>query len=330
MHSLCKTIFFTTGAVGLLVLVFIWSALHYGLFSFDHLIGALLKYKFAGYSLPEYLKLSERTGVGERVYILKLFLTIIVALDSLFLIVISYLPRISSQLKTLSFVASLHLFVFLALFWDCLIEGNEVIDKLERSAMFAFTIATYLAGIFSLWYAIRPKGEGVHDNAISKIPNHLPLKKSTVLEEPDTSVSRDEDTEPNADDGTVESEKSDEPSGDDLEKEAKEVEPNDQGGSEDQDIQGQVPEADDEPNEQMEDESTDDELAKLNQTNAEMSSGGIEEAEEIVEEIPVSSDKEKAPSIEPETAASTEEVAEDNLSVLPPANPDEIKDSKAI
>ena len=330
MHSLCKTLFFTAGAVGLLVLVFIWSALHYGLFSLDHLIGALLKYKFAGYGLPEYLKLSDQTGVGERVYILKLFLTILVAFGSLFLIVISYLPKISLQFKTLSFVCSLHLFVFLALFWDCLIEGNEVIDKHERSAIFAFTIVTYLAGTFSLWYAIRSNGGSIHKNAISNIPNHLPLKKTVLLEEPDTSVSTDETAELNAKDGTVDSEKPDAALGDEFEEVGNKVEPNDQGESEDQGLQVQVSETDVEPSEQIEDESDDDELAKLDQMSSEMSSGSIDEVVELTEETAVFSDEEKAASIEPEIADNTDEVAEEKLSVLPSVNPDEVKESKVI
>jgi hypothetical protein len=330
MHSLCKPLFFTTGTVGLLVLVFIWSALHYGLFSLDHLISALLKYRFAGYGLPEYLKLSDQTGVGERVYILKLFLTILVAFGSLFLIVISYFPKISLQFKTLSFVCSLHLFVFLALFWDCLIEGNEVIDKLERSAIFAFTIATYLAGTFSLWYAIRSKGERVYNNARSKIPNHLPFKKTAVLEEPGTSVSTDETTKLNTKDKTVDSEKPDAVSGDEFEEVENKVETNDQGESEDQAIQIQVSEADIEPNEEIEDESDDDELAKLDQLSSEISSDSIDEVVEIAEETPVFIDEGKAVSMESEIGTTTDEVAEGKLSVMPSSNPEEVKEPKVI
>mgnify|MGYP003683525441 CR=1 FL=1 len=210
MHSLCKTLFFTSGSVGLLLMVFIWSALHYGLFPLNHLIEALLQHKFAGYTLPEYFFMPEQIGAGERIHYLKLVLTILVSAGSTYLIFLSYLPKVSLQIRSLSFAISIHLLTFLGLFWFCLIEGNEVIDKQERLAIFVFTAVTYLAGIFSLWYALRPKRKLVQDFAVSKIPNSLPIAfetkmKTSATNELDSDIIEEKENESTSKDKTIES-----------------------------------------------------------------------------------------------------------------------------
>ena len=126
MHALWKTFFFTTGAVGLLLLVFIWSALHYGLFSLNHFISSVLSIKFAGYTLPEYLTIPSNLGAGEKVYHLKTIFSIILGAGSLILILTSYLPRISWQFRFISSVATIILFSALLLFWQCKIGRAHV------------------------------------------------------------------------------------------------------------------------------------------------------------------------------------------------------------
>lgn len=157
MHALSKTLFFTTGTVGLLVLVFLWSALKYGLFRLNYLIEGILNYKFAGFSLTDFLLLAPGLDPGQRIYYLKIVFTSCIGIGSFFLILLSYFPRISWQLRSLSTVASATLFALLSLFWICLINGTEVIKTSEKSAIFGFTAITYLSGIFLLWYAMRPK-----------------------------------------------------------------------------------------------------------------------------------------------------------------------------
>ena len=210
MHSLCKTLFFTSGSVGLLLMVFTWSALHYGLFPLNHLIEALLQQKFAGYTLPEYFFVPEQINAGERIHYLKIILTILVSAGSTYLILLSYLPKVSLQIRSLSFAIAIHLLAFLGLFWFRLIEGNEVIDKQERLAIFVFTAVTYLTGIFSFWYALRPKRKFVQDFVASKIPNSLPkaseTKKKTIApNELDSDVIEEKESESTSKDQTIES-----------------------------------------------------------------------------------------------------------------------------
>ena len=157
MHALSKTLFFTTGTVGLLILVFLWSALKYGLFKLNHLIEAVLSYKFAGFYLTEFLLLSGDADPGLKIHTIKLVVTTGVGIGSLFLIILSYLPRLSWQLKSLSFAVSIILFSFLTLFWLTLFSGHEIILHREKNAIFGFTVVTYLTGIFSLWYAMKKK-----------------------------------------------------------------------------------------------------------------------------------------------------------------------------
>ena len=86
MHAFSKTLFFTAGSVGLLVLVFIWSALNYGLFKLNFLIDTILNYRFAGFYLSDFLQLSPSLDPGRKAYILKLVIYTCVGAGSSFLI----------------------------------------------------------------------------------------------------------------------------------------------------------------------------------------------------------------------------------------------------
>ena len=169
-----------------------------------------MQHKFAGYTLPEYFFMPEQISAGERIHYLKLILTILVSAGSTYLIFLSYLPKVSLQIRSLSFAISIHLLTFLGLFWFCLIEGNEVIDKQERLAIFVFTAVTYLAGIFSLWYALRPKRKLVQDFAVSKIQNSLPTASETKMKtsapnELDSDIIEEKESTSTSKDKTIES-----------------------------------------------------------------------------------------------------------------------------
>lgn len=158
MHSLSKMLFFTTGTVGLLILVFIWSVLHYGLFSLDHLIHGLINFKLLGYSLPQYLNLSENNGIGRNIHLLKIIASSLILVGSCFCVLVSYLPKVSWQLRATSFVLSFFLLSFLILFWFRLIEGNQIIEQRQISTLFSITLILYLGGVFGLWYSLRAGG----------------------------------------------------------------------------------------------------------------------------------------------------------------------------
>ena len=158
MHSLSKMLFFTTGTVGLLILVFIWSVLHYGLFSLDHLIHGLINFKLLGYSLPQYLNLSENNGIGRNIHLLKIITSSLILVGSCFCVLVSYLPKVSWQLRATSFVLSFFLLSFLLLFWFRLIEGNQIIEQRQISTLFSITLILYLGGVFGLWYSLRAGG----------------------------------------------------------------------------------------------------------------------------------------------------------------------------
>ena len=319
MHSLCKTLFFTSGSVGLLLMVFIWSALHYGLFPLNHLIEALLQHKFAGYTLPEYFFMPEQVSAGERIHYLKIILTILVSAGSTYLIFLSYLPKVSLQIRSLSFAISIHLLTLLGLFWFCLIEGNEVIDKQERLAIFIFTAVTYLAGIFSLWYALRPKRKLVQDFVASKIPNSLPTasetkKKTSAPKELDSDVIEDtKESESTSQDKTIES-------SDDAGKKELENEEN----LEDNTLEKAV-EVVDESGEQIE-QDTDGEI-NPEQTNEEAPQN-LEESSESVQ-APSSNDEENMLSSESEIV-DEDKVEDNNASEPSTPNTNESEEPKTV
>ena len=193
MHALSKTLFFTTGTVGLLILVFLWSALKYGLFKLNHLIEAVLSYKFAGFYLTEFLLLSGDADPGLKIHTIKLFVTAGVGIGSIFLIILSYLPRLSWQLKSLSFAISILLFSFLTLFWLTLFSGHEIILHKEKNAIFGFTVVTYLTGIFSIWYAMKKKTVKTLKKS-SMVPISRPLIVQSIGEKSGESVEEKENT----------------------------------------------------------------------------------------------------------------------------------------
>ena len=260
-----------------MLMVFIWSALHYGLFPLNHLIEALLQQKFAGYTLPEYFFMPEQISAGERIHYLKIILTILVSAGSTYLILLSYLPKVSLQIRSLSFAISIHLLAFLGLFWFCLIEGNEVIDKQERLAIFVFTAVTYLSGIFCLWYAIRPKRKLVQDFAASKIPNSLPIasenkKETSAPKESGSDIIEEKESESTPEDKTIES-------SDDAGKEERENEgsDDDKENLEDNPLEKAV-EVVDESGEQIENDT--DGVVNPEQTNEEVEPQNLEESSE--------------------------------------------------
>ncbi len=198
MHALSKTLFFTTGSVGLLVLVFLWSALHYGLFKLNFLIDAILNYRFAGFYLTDFLQLAPSLDPGQKAHILKLVISSCIGAGSSFLILLSYLPRISWQLRSLSFVVSPALFTILSLFWICLMNGNEVIKTSEKSAIFGFTAVTYLSAVFLLWYAMRArpsKRSSYNKQSVTPKPADLPPKNISAPAKEETEEKSEEATE---------------------------------------------------------------------------------------------------------------------------------------
>lgn len=193
MHALCKTLLFTTGTVGLLVLVFLWSVLNYGLLKLNYLTDTFLNYKFAGLFLTEFILLPNHVDPGLKIYLLKIVISSVIAIGSLYLIILSYLPKLSWQLRSLSFGIALPVFTALTLFWLTLINGHEVIKNSEKAAIFGFTVLTYLVGIFTLWYAMRPKSvKNVYQHREATTSIKLPSK---VVTPKIANLSSDEDTE---------------------------------------------------------------------------------------------------------------------------------------
>ena len=278
-----------------------------------------MQHKFAGYTLPEYFFMPEQIGAGERIHYLKIILTILVSTGSTYLIFLSYLPKVSLQIRSLSFAISIHLLTFLGLFWFCLIEGNEVIDKQERLAIFVFTAVTYLAGIFSLWYALRPKRKLVQDFAVSKIPNSLPIASETKMKtsatnELDSDIIEEKEGESTSKDKTIES-------SDDAGKKELENEEN----LEDNTLEKAV-EVVDESGEQIE-QGTDGEV-NPEQTNEEAPQN-LEESSESVQ-APSSNDEENMLSSESEMVDEDGGKVEDSASEPSTPNTNESEEPKTV
>jgi hypothetical protein len=161
-----------------------------------------------------------------------------------------------------------------------LIEGNEVIDKQERLAIFVFTAVTYLSGIFSLWYAIRPKRKLVQDFAASKIPNSLPIasenkKETSAPKESGSDIIEEKESESTPEDKTIES-------SDDAGKEERENEgsDDDKENLEDNPLEKAV-EVVDESGEQIENDT--DVVVNPEQTIEEVEPRSVEESSESVQ-----------------------------------------------
>jgi hypothetical protein len=200
-----------------------------------------------------------------------------------------------------------------------LIEGNEVIDKQERLAIFVFTAVTYLAGIFSLWYALRPKRKLVQDFAVSKIPNSLPIASETKMKtsatnELDSDIIEEKEGESTSKDKTIES-------SDDAGKKELENEEN----LEDNTLEKAV-EVLDESGEQIE-QGTDGEV-NPEQTNEEAPQN-LEESSESVQ-APSSNDEENMLSSESEMVDEDGGKVEDSASEPSTPNTNESEEPKTV
>ena len=286
-----------------------------------------MQHKFAGYTLPEYFFMPEQLGAGERIHYLKIILTILVSAGSTYLIFLSYLPKVSLQIRSLSFAISIHLLTFLGLFWFCLIEGNEVIDKQERLAIFVFTAVTYLSGIFSLWYAVRPKRKLVQDFAASKIPNSLPIasenkKETSAPKESGSDITEEKESESTPEDKTIES-------SDDAGKEERENEgsDDDKENLEDNPLEKAV-EVVDESGEQI--ESDTDGVVNPEQTNEEVEPQNLEESSESVQAPSPTDEEDMLPNESEKKDEGVDKVKASNASEASIPKMNETEEPKAV
>jgi len=283
MHALCKTLFFTTGTVGLLILVFLWSALKYGLFKLNHLIEALLSYQFAGFYLTEFLLFSGDADPGLKIHTIKLVVTAGVGIGSVFLVILSYLPRLSWQLKSLSCGVSILLFSFLTLFWLTLFNGHEIILNREKNTIFGFTLVTYLIGIFSMWYAMKKTPVKTLQKS-SNEPTSRPLTVQSGAEKTAESVDQKEDASTD-----ITSAKEDTPK--EVTKKEEAIPPeasNEVDSIAEADADGNTPESLDEESGVLEEETAYESSEAVEQSDAEPSIIDEEEAQPtLVDEDPV-------------------------------------------
>ena len=286
-----------------------------------------MQHKFAGYTLPEYFFMPEQLGAGERIHYLKIILTILVSAGSTYLIFLSYLPKVSLQIRSLSFAISIHLLTFLGLFWFCLIEGNEVIDKQERLAIFVFTAVTYLSGIFSLWYAVRPKRKLVQDFAASKIPNSLPIasenkKETSAPKESGSDIIEEKESESTPEDKTIES-------SDDAGKEERENEgsDDDKENLEDNPLEKAV-EVVDESGEPIENDT--DGVVNPEQTNEEVEPQNLEESSESVQAPSPTDEEDMLPNESEKKDEGVDKVEASNASEASIPKMNETEETKAV
>ena len=65
MHALSKALFFTAGAVGLLVLAFMGAVIEFNALSLENFTQVLVEFRFMGYSVSEILGLGKPDTVAD-------------------------------------------------------------------------------------------------------------------------------------------------------------------------------------------------------------------------------------------------------------------------
>ena len=157
MYALSKAIFFSTGAVGLLVLFLLGSILEFHAFSLEHFTESLVNFRFMDYTLAEMLGLGKPESLVDHLTKLKYGLVTYLGAFSIVLMVISFLPSLGIQLKVLSFAISIPALALLLGFWVRFIYDDNLVSRSEKTDLFIVTILAYPSSVFLLWYGLHVK-----------------------------------------------------------------------------------------------------------------------------------------------------------------------------
>ena len=196
MHALSKALFFSTGAVGLLTLVFFGAVIEFNALSLKHFTQALIEFKFLDYSLPEILWLGKADSIADHLLKLKVGLGLIIGFGSLILMIISFLPNLRVQFKFLSFAISLPLLTLLFSFWIKFIHDDRTVSREEKMNLFSITLFSYPSAVFILWYGLHIKRRLPDDLNESKYASFQTKTAQVVTPTPkDTAVKLEPDSQ---------------------------------------------------------------------------------------------------------------------------------------
>jgi hypothetical protein len=174
MHALSKALFFSTGAVGLLTLVFFGAVIEFNALSLKHFTQVMIEFRFMDYSLPEILGLGQPDSITDHLFKLKVGLGLIIGFGSLTLIVISFLPSPRMQFKLCSFAISLPLLGVLFGFWIKFIHDDRTVSREEKMGLFSITLFSYPSAVFIFWYGLHVKRRSAYDLNDSKYISFQP------------------------------------------------------------------------------------------------------------------------------------------------------------
>ena len=186
MHALSKALFFSSGAVGLLTLVFFGAVIEFNALSLEHFTQVMIEFRFMDYSLPEILGLGQPDSIADHLFKLKVGLGLIIGFGSLTLIIISFLPSPRMQFKLCSFAISLPLLGVLFGFWIKFIHDDRTVSREEKMGLFSITLFSYPSAVFILWYGLHVKRRSPHVLNDSKYISFQPRVPPA-----DTSTSKD-------------------------------------------------------------------------------------------------------------------------------------------
>lgn len=157
MHALSKAVFFSTGAVGLLVLFLLGSILEFHAFSLEYFTDFLVNFRFMDYTLAEMLGLGKPESILDHLTKLKYGIVTYLGAFSIVLMVISFLPSLGIQLKVLSFAISIPALALLLGFWVRFISDDNLVSRSEKTDLFIVTLFAYPSSVFLLWYGLHVK-----------------------------------------------------------------------------------------------------------------------------------------------------------------------------
>ncbi len=154
MNALSKALLFSSGAVGLLVLIFFGAAIEFNAFSVNQIAKNLTEFRFMGYTLSQMIGMGEPTSLADHLVKLKIGLAAYIGLGSLFLLGLSFFQTTATQLKLLSFGISVPLLLLLFSFWIRFMNDDRAVDRTDKFQLFAFTLITYPSAVLVLWYGL--------------------------------------------------------------------------------------------------------------------------------------------------------------------------------
>jgi len=198
--SINRVFFLSLGGVCFLIIPFFWLALMFDYKALENFMIKLSESNFVGYPIPELFGASISDSVVSQVFRMKIFLSLVLLVYSLFFISLYSIEENTKRLRFLFRGISIPLFLLLIAFWLKFVDEDHIVVKSEKNELFIATTVTLVLSILLFAYSFRSQkkkrsissakmSKGVSVSSAEQKQNELPgVKELTPIPSADTEV----------------------------------------------------------------------------------------------------------------------------------------------